>query len=191
MNDEMPEEGSMIYMHLPPEVRAMIEHQKLHAEENAHTALRFLESLDEDQLRAFRGIISSIAAMEDSVPYFIGLTGGLLHFKFKICLGCGIRHDDELHKMAGDGPKAPVDVDAGPFDHAQYAIDMNAYEVEPDESVSIVDAGFDPETTPVYCTGPCSEKGGTRGKWANMEARKEHKAGTGGCTFCVQIEAWG
>lgn len=193
MNDETPEippEGSMIYMQMPPEVRQMLEHQRMHAEENAHTTLRFLRSLDEEQLRAFRGVLSAVSVTDDTVPYYMGLVGGLLHEKFGVCLGCGNKHDDELAHMAGAGP-FPFDVEkeAAKADEVhenwqeQYDIDCAAYAVTP------LVAG-DPDSM-VLCTGPCQSAGGTRGTWDNIEARKERKAGTGGCDFCANIQKWG
>lgn len=187
MNDmpEEPEEGSMIYMQLPPEIREYFAHQRMHAEENGHTALRFLESLDAEQLRSFRGIITGVGSIPDSIPYYMGLVGGLLLKKFDICIACGKNHDEAISEMTGDGPKTE------PFDRTQYSIDLENYAVELADGVSFLDNGFDPAKAEVFCTGPCSQSGGERGNWTNLEQRMERKADIGGCDFCANIQKWG
>lgn len=186
MNDETPEtppEGSMIYMQMPPEVRQMLEHQRMHAEENAHTTLRFLRSLDEEQLRAFRGVLSAVSVTEDTVPYYMGLVGGLLHEKFGVCLGCGNKHDDELAHMAGTGQVHVGSVSDEEYTLEQFRIDCENYGVEPFTDDNIFSM--------VLCLGPCKDRGGERGKWSSIQERMDRKAGFGGCDFCVQIQKWG
>jgi hypothetical protein len=180
--DEVPEEGSMIYMQMPPEVREMIEHQKMHAEANGHQALDFLNGLSEDQLKTFRGIVSGIGAIPDSVPYYIGLVGGLLYQKFNICLACGKNHDKDLADLTGDGP-AQAEPTPPDYSLEDIGFQLAAYEVE--FEIDNATSG------PVLCLGPCKDAGGTRGRWDSLEQRMERKAGTGGCDFCANIAKFG
>ena len=169
----------MVYMQMPPEVRQMIEHQRMHAEANAHATLDFLRSLDEEQLRAFRGVLSAVNVTDDTVPYYMGLVGGMLHEKYGVCLGCGLKHDEELKNLTGEGPTE----EASAYTVEQFIIDCENYAVE-------ATTPLNPNSS-VECVGPCSEKGGERGRWQNIHARMERKAGTGGCDFCVSIQKWG
>lgn len=179
MSEERPE-PDMVYMQLPPEVREMIEHNKMHAEANAHEIRDFLDSLDEDQLRVFRGILASLAINKRGIQYFMGLVGGLMSAKFGVCLACSQKHDDELEKMASPDNK-PSAVEE-PTSIADRQFRMAEYQVEP-----MIDNDWWGQ---VICTGPCE---GAQGHaiWKDLETREEDKTGPAGCTFCQQKEKHG
>lgn len=185
MTDENPE-PDMVYMQLPPEVREMIEHNKMHAEANAHEVRDFLDGLTEEQLRVFRGILASLSINKRGIPYYMGLIGGLLSTKFGVCLACSKKHDDELKDMAGPGDGHeriildPED-EPSPAEEAAVIADrqirMAQYQVEP-----LTDNDWWGQ---VICTGPCEGAQG-HATWKDLETREEDKPGEGGCTFCIQ-----
>jgi hypothetical protein len=179
MTEEMPSPGDMFYMALPPEVRAMIDHQHMHAESNAHETMDFLLSMDQEQLRKFRGILGTMSSNEGAIPYYMGLVGGILNQKFHICLACSKNHDEDLANMAHESDE-PVELSNQ--DIADIKISMHEYGVKP-----VTDEDWSGQ---VVCTGPCEGAAGGA-TWANLEARMESRPGIAGCTFCQQKEAWG
>lgn len=190
MSEEIPEPDAF-YMQMPAEIREMIDHQRMHAETSAHETRDFLEDLDEGQLRKFRGILSVFAGHPESVPYYMGLIGGLLATKYNLCLACSKNHDKDLEEMTGSGEKhehvvAPPPDEPSPAEEAAAIADrqisMHEYGVE------LVSPGD--WYGQVICNGPCEGANGGA-TWKDLEERMKSPQKDAGCNYCQQKAAWG
>lgn len=99
---------------LPPELRAHLEQHMMVTEQNAHDVRDLFESLDESQLRVFRGILRIVDENPGAASYYAGVVSTQLSFRFGVCLGCGRKHDEELKDMATESgvPKTWTDIAA-------------------------------------------------------------------------------
>lgn len=94
---------------LPVEIKHALEHHIMHSEQNAHEVQEFFSSLDEQQLKNLRGLIKVIEMNESAGGYYAGIIGGELLHRFGVCMACGKKHDEELKRMAGEGPSEKRD----------------------------------------------------------------------------------
>jgi hypothetical protein len=187
VNDQIPEPGSSLFMQLPEEIRHVIEHQVMHAEQTAHDVRDFFEGLDEQQLRNLRGLFVVINNSPEATHYYMGLIGGYLALKYNVCIACSKNHDKDLEEMTGPGG-LPADEIYQPDPEVTEVVlrerktRMLHWDVTP-----VLDNDWFGK---VICTGPCKGAEGNA-TWASLEAREEGKLGAGGCSFCMQKEAWG
>lgn len=177
----MPEEPNIMFVTLPLEVQHHIAHQHMQMEQHAHDASTFLESLTEEQLRGFRGILAAIrVGGEDASTYFIGLAGGIMSVKFGVCLACSKKHDEELAHMAGPVAEPPVapPAEAPPeplmpdMTEDERAILMEEYGIEEGEDGKL------------HCKNCMIHV-------ASLQDRMLRKPGVDGCSGCQQKSAWG
>lgn len=169
MSDEENQrpEFSMFYLQLPPEVQAEFDRQQMVNMQNAHDGVAFFDSLDENQMRVFRGLLNSIRTQEGAVDYYMGLVSAMLNSKFGVCIACSQKHDEELKHMAGQGEPpqklSPEDREA----------------LMKEFSVAYVGEG-----ERVMCTNCGAE-------YPNLEDRMMKVAGPAGCGGCIQKTKWG
>lgn len=174
--DETPDNFGMVFMNMPPEVREIIEHHRMHAEQAAHDTTNFFDSMTEDQLRSLRGVLGVIRSDPDSTPYFMGLVSSALQYKFGVCLGCGKKHDEELTKMAH--PDVPSetrisDASKSKMTTTEYLNKCIEYRVHI--------RGDGPEVI-------CNNCGVT---YVSLEDRMLRRPDIEGCDGCIQKEKWG
>jgi hypothetical protein len=89
------------------EFSAMIDRQKMQAEDYSHAATSLFDALSEEQLMSLSSIMHNIALSGKgkgrAVPaYYEGILCGILHIKYGVCFGCGKNHDREMQSAMTD-----------------------------------------------------------------------------------------
>lgn len=183
----------------PPEA---VERMKLEALANAHEMHHFINGLDETELMKLIDLIKVVSADGAAAYYYIGVLANKLDVQHGKCMSCGLKHDEELAELAGDGgpvnlnplnkpvvqnftgtprptPGSPEEKGdpndpVGPRGSDKYNENMVNFGMEAD------DDGSDR----VMCTA-C-------GKWyENLADRMVKPAGVAGCPGCIQKNKWG
>lgn len=62
-------------------------------ESNVRRQDDFVEGLDEDQLRMFRGFLKASLEAPDYGQYMVGWVSAILKAKYKVCQYCGEKHE--------------------------------------------------------------------------------------------------
>jgi hypothetical protein len=179
MDDEHEEEPQQMFFH-----PGMTEEQAemLHAtmNSNAHESVRIFDELEEEHLNRFRGILNVIKDDPETVMYFMGIASAHLKFRFGYCMACGLKHDEELAHLVGDG---------GP-DHVEKP-DPNtpwgAMEMTKEDYETVVEGHY---CTYQTSTGILTCKG-CGSKYPDLADRMRSKFGKEGCATCNQKEKWG
>lgn len=77
-----------------------INRQVMTADMKRHELTRFLsEDLNLEQTRMLRELLLLVDGRQDLVDYFSGVVSATLHFRFGLCLACGVNHDDKLAEV--------------------------------------------------------------------------------------------
>lgn len=179
MSDEENEGNGLPFhvMHLGP-TPEQIEQARMEASVNGHENLEFLLTLDSTQLRRLQGILHTCVQSDGlAAQYFIGLVSGILTLQHKICLVCGVDHDQALQDMGASPEKSEYPTGGQKFPAKgtkMYHRYMADYGMERDDNGS----------DRVMCTN-CS-------MWyESLEDRMLRKSDKTGCTGCMEKEKWG
>jgi hypothetical protein len=93
------------------QVLEAITQSRMEIEDFQHGVATFLNSMDKEQLLAFKKVVNYFGKTVDgdtsTIAYFEGVTTGLLHARHSICLGCENDHE-ELMRNAGMRETEPV-----------------------------------------------------------------------------------
>lgn len=74
--------------------------QEMAMEEGVQRVNNFIDSLDVEQLKTLKGMISLSINMNGYGLHMIGWLGSLLNFKFKVCSACGKAHETPEELLA-------------------------------------------------------------------------------------------
>lgn len=81
---------------IPLEVHEQLEQQKANVhelrEQNVRAQDEFIESMDEDKLRMFRGFVGGIIDDPSYGNYMLGWISSILKIKYNVCRLCGDKH---------------------------------------------------------------------------------------------------
>lgn len=92
--DEVPPHAVFISpAEMQEHMRKQYEIQHALNESNVRRQDAFVEGLDEDQLRMFRGFIKSSLENPDYGQYMVGWVSAILKIKYNVCQYCGEKHE--------------------------------------------------------------------------------------------------
>jgi hypothetical protein len=164
-----------------------VEQMRMGAEASAHDVRAFLDGMTSDQLHMFGRVLRAIAGDESAATYYVGMTLGLLHAKFNICLACGKNHDEALADMVGpeetkSSKPAKRDAVTPLKEFHEKLADRDAQMVTFEVQLTTPeDRSLNPAVECIHC--------GTT--WSSLEDRMLRKPGKGGCSTCIEKEKWG
>lgn len=98
---------------MPPEVQQQMreQYENIHAlnESNVRRQDAFIEGLDEDQLRMFRGMVRAGLDEPDFGNYMIGWISAVLKIRYNVCQHCGNKHEtfEDLLNSHPEGENRP------------------------------------------------------------------------------------
>lgn len=168
-----------------------------------HGTARFFDSLSEEQLSALREMVHVIVTNAEptsrTVPaYYEGVVSGLLHAKFKVCLGCDHNHERVMAEqmqqsenlapnpaMDGGDPFRPVGIGSVDLEVGQEGV-LSVAQVQHMMEYNLDD--LRDQDTNVLIGFVCLH---CKKQYPSIEDRMLRPADKSGCPGCVHKEQWG
>lgn len=99
--------------HLADRMREQADRQNMAGEVWRHQLRDFFESLNAEHIAVLRRMLDAIAVADDPANlcnFWEGILVAIMDLKFKMCMGCGKDHDDELlmHAQEVDVTVTPI-----------------------------------------------------------------------------------
>lgn len=167
---------------MPEELKQAIIAHHMKNDQISHEIAAFFEELNEEQLRILKGVISMLTYADNPVAtgtYYIGLMVGILNQKFKLCLGCAGKHDEEAHKMYEDAQ-------AEKLEHPLHMADQVKL-IPEEEAAQMLTYGV----SVLKSQYPALICNGCGAIFINLEDRMLRPPGVKGCETCKQNQKWG